>query len=314
MSGLDLIRIALLEQPDIRALLFTVYGQEELMQKAREVGARKFLVKPLLPKKLRQAVIEIMGHAEKPNVDAPRLEIHDATRRVAGMRILLVEDNVVNQQVAQELFSIGEIKADVANNGLEAIEMASKGSYDAILMDCQMPELDGYQATRELRKMGVGLPIIAMTANAMVGDREKCLEAGMTDYIAKPIRTRELFTVLAAHRRAKKKIADMVDIKELEERFGGRLDRAMNILKDFILKLPGEIDEIEVAVKRAELKTAADKAHSLKGSAGNLSLGALSAMALEVEIAAKSGKNPRLEVFEEMRVLFRALDEEFKIG
>jgi len=118
-----------------------------------------------------------------------------------GGRILVVEDSIVNQMVAVRLLKKLGYDADVAANGLEAIDAVERSSYHAVLMDCQMPEMDGFEATRRLREreqgQGKHLPIIAMTANAMTGDREICLEAGMDDYLSKPIDTKELASKLA---------------------------------------------------------------------------------------------------------------------
>jgi len=121
-----------------------------------------------------------------------------AVKALQGSTILLVEDNLINQRVALEIFKENGIHADVASNGREAVAAIRAGSYDAVLMDVQMPEMDGYEATRILRRSPEfdDLPIIAMTANAMKGDKEKCLDAGMNDYVAKPIDTDELFLKL----------------------------------------------------------------------------------------------------------------------
>ncbi len=116
----------------------------------------------------------------------------------ASLPVLLAEDNPVNQLVATEMLKRRGLQVELAGDGHEAVELARDRAYAAIFMDCQMPGLDGYEATRELRRDGAELPIIAMTANAMKGDREKCLAAGMSDYLAKPLRGEELDAVLRA--------------------------------------------------------------------------------------------------------------------
>ena len=113
-----------------------------------------------------------------------------------GLRVLLAEDNDINQIVATEILKMNGIAVDVASNGLEAVDMARSGAYDVILMDIQMPELDGIEATRRIRAFLPDIPIIAMTAHTMKGDAEKCLEAGMQDHIAKPIDPETLFAAL----------------------------------------------------------------------------------------------------------------------
>jgi CheY-like chemotaxis protein len=115
------------------------------------------------------------------------------------VRVLVAEDNVVNQKVAQRHLAKLGIHADIVGNGLEALEALRRIPYDLVLMDCQMPELDGYEATRQVRRGEAGsanVPIVAMTANAMHGDKERCLESGMDDYIAKPVRQKELVEVI----------------------------------------------------------------------------------------------------------------------
>jgi CheY-like chemotaxis protein len=114
-----------------------------------------------------------------------------------GKRILLVEDNEVNRKVALRLLDKLQLVVEVATNGIEAVQKATTNAYDLILMDCQMPEMDGYEATRQLRAHGVQTPIVALTANALQGDREQCLLAGMDDYLAKPIKPDELKRTLA---------------------------------------------------------------------------------------------------------------------
>jgi len=114
-------------------------------------------------------------------------------------RVLVVEDNNVNQLVARRMLANLECEVDIANNGLEGVEKIQMGEYELVFMDCQMPEMDGFEATRTLRSEGINsLPIVAMTANVMAGDRERCLEAGMTDYVSKPIspiRLREILSL-----------------------------------------------------------------------------------------------------------------------
>ena len=111
-------------------------------------------------------------------------------------KILLVEDNEVNKLFAVELLQGADYQVSVANNGQVALEMLGKEIYDCVLMDCQMPIMDGYEATRTIRKNGNTVPIIALTANAMSGDRKKCINAGMNDYISKPFKLRELLSLL----------------------------------------------------------------------------------------------------------------------
>jgi two-component system, sensor histidine kinase and response regulator len=127
--------------------------------------------------------------------------VNESTGEELGLRILVAEDNIVNQKVTLRMLQNLGCRVDLATNGLEAVAAVERVPYDVILMDCQMPELDGYGATRSIRgkeKEGARLPIIAMTANTREGERERCIAAGMDDYVAKPVSTRQLGEMLRA--------------------------------------------------------------------------------------------------------------------
>ena len=169
----------------------------------RAAGIDALLPKPVRQSELFNCLASVLGGpvADLPRTPAGRSAATPAHAGVVPLRILLAEDNLINRQVALEQLSQLGCVADVATNGREAVEACARTRYDVILMDCQMPELDGYEATREIRKTqrAGGLPavtIIAMTAHAMAGDREKCLAAGMSDYLSKPVRSCELQSAL----------------------------------------------------------------------------------------------------------------------
>ena len=167
---------------------------------ARAAGIAACLRKPVGQSVLRRCIAMTMGAAEE---ERPAAEALRRPAALTGARVLLVEDNPVNQELASAMLRDLGCRADVANNGCEAVTAAAQGEYDAILMDCQMPEMDGFAATREIRESEAGrgpalrrTPVIALTANAMGGDRERCLAAGMDDYLAKPFEKTQLQTVL----------------------------------------------------------------------------------------------------------------------
>ena len=121
------------------------------------------------------------------------------TSKFPGKKVLVAEDYFVNQEVTQDILELMEVEVEIAENGVEAVQKYTNGSFDIILMDIQMPELDGFQATKQIRESETSanrIPIIALTANALTGDREKCLEAGMDDYITKPIEADKLEEIL----------------------------------------------------------------------------------------------------------------------
>ncbi|WP_321491975.1 response regulator [uncultured Desulfobacter sp.] len=185
-------------------IMVTAHGWEELMNQAADVGIEHFLVKPVNQSALFDIMMDAFGR--KVEHRQPAMEddmiIPKNFNTVKGARILLVEDNEINQDVAVEILQDEGFLVSVAENGQQAVEMikspASPG-FDAVLMDLQMPVMDGYEATRQLRKDNRfdRLPIIAMTADAMIGVKEKVLEIGMNDYVSKPIEPDDLFQVLA---------------------------------------------------------------------------------------------------------------------
>jgi PAS domain S-box-containing protein len=184
-------------------LMTTAFGREEMRQRLVEqqlqVGA--LLTKPVTPSALLDACTTALGRAPlAPIRDARRKEaLLDHRAALAGAHILLVEDNAINQELAVDLLSRAGVVVRVASDGQQALDMLARERFDAVLMDCQMPVMDGYAATRALRQQPQlrALPVIAMTANAMVGDREAVLAVGMNDHIAKPIAVDELFATLA---------------------------------------------------------------------------------------------------------------------
>ena len=184
-------------------IMATAYGREEALVAAEGAAIAEFLTKPVTPSSLLDAIHVAMGREEvlerarEREEGGGRLAAHGAKLR--GAHLLLVEDNEINQELALDLLAGQGISARLANNGQEALEMLEREAFDGVLMDCQMPVLDGYAATRRIRENPAWseLPVLAMTANAMVGDREKALEAGMNDHIAKPINVEEMFTTLA---------------------------------------------------------------------------------------------------------------------
>ncbi len=136
------------------------------------------------------------GDSLESNKDAM---VETAVEQLRGRRVLLVEDNEINQELVQELLSMNGIAVETACNGAEALEKLGEGDFDGVLMDCQMPVMDGYEATAKIREQEVfsNLPVLAMTANAMKGDKEKVLQAGMNDHIAKPVSPDLMFITMA---------------------------------------------------------------------------------------------------------------------
>jgi PAS domain S-box-containing protein len=195
-----------------RIILVTAYGREEIMRQAEKMGLDGFLIKPVSPSVMFDTIMQAFGQ-EAPRelrTDTEKELEASASEKLAGANVLLVEDNEINQQVAMEILSGAGLKVTVANNGQKALDLVGANAYDAVLMDVQMPVMDGYTATRKIRELEARrpptsphqpttrrLPIIAMTAHAMSGDHEKSIAAGMNDHITKPIDPAQLFGTLA---------------------------------------------------------------------------------------------------------------------
>jgi two-component system sensor histidine kinase/response regulator len=206
MDGVETVRQLRSEQlsrvPTV--IMVTAFGREEVMSSATERGVplQTVLTKPVTPSTLLEAIGEVLGKGlEITTRQEARADNYlEAMASLKGARVLLVEDNEMNQELAMELLANAGMTVVLANHGREALDiLAQDSNFDGVLMDCQMPVMDGYTATREIRKNTLfkDLPIVAMTANAMAGDKEKVLEAGMSDHIAKPLNVGTMFATLA---------------------------------------------------------------------------------------------------------------------
>jgi len=196
MDGLALARRIRDQNPKLPLVLFSSLGRKEAGDTDGLFSG--YLAKPLRQSHLFDTLVTILGDGPSPNAPAatkPRIDATMASRH--PLRILLAEDNAVNQKLALRILQQMGYRADLASNGLEALESVARQTYDVVLMDVQMPEMDGLEATRRIVANGSQRPrIVAMTANAMQGDREMCLAAGMDDYVTKPIRVDQLVEAL----------------------------------------------------------------------------------------------------------------------
>ena len=183
-------------------MIVTAYGREEMVKEARSVGIDHVLIKPVNASLLFDTTMSALGAAQRtaPHTSAvtDKARSRHPLAAIRGARVLLVEDNDINQQVARELLEDAGLVVDVADNGQIALDMVRRSIYDLVFMDMQMPVMDGITATREIRKVKwlARLPIVAMTANAMEQDRRKCIEAGMNDAVIKPIDPQDLWDTL----------------------------------------------------------------------------------------------------------------------
>jgi PAS domain S-box-containing protein len=305
MNGIELAQtIRERDMTQIKLLLFTAFDQRDIYQKAVEVGFNAYLTKPIKQLGLKKTILsmfeensEIVIKKDKNDADSYKIEPILAADGPKKAEILLVEDNSVNQKLALKLLSRLGYGVCISSNGKEALEAVSKERFDIVLMDCQMPIMDGFEATRAIRAMGEAyqsgaLPIIAMTANAVQGDRERCIAVGMDDYISKPIDVKSLEEKLEfwASKSAKQEETECVpvDLQRLSEIFG---DTGMTTIID-ILKLSENSTENNLsAIQRALLLDNFEiiyrSGHEIKGECGNIGILALESIGEKLEIAAQ---------------------------
>ncbi|MBF0399262.1 MAG: response regulator [Magnetococcales bacterium] len=299
-------------------IMATAYGEEGVVKRAiKEALVDGFLVKPINQSLLFETIMEAFGKRfpEDRKDSANTSGSLDFMNALSGAKILLAEDNEINQQVACELLEQANITVVVAENGKQALEMVYKENFDGVLMDVQMPIMDGLAATREIRKDArfANLPILAMTANAMSGDRERCMEAGMQDHIAKPVDPSAMYATLArwikpASPTSLPKPAEQehqdkngaeelcmpeisgVDTKAGLLRMGGNLKGYLNLLAKFRTNQEGAATAIRKALAANDSATAERLAHTVKGVAAAIGADTLAekARVLESEIKAKT--------------------------
>lgn len=266
-------------------------------ERCRQAGLTHCLAKPVLQAELQEAVINILG-GRGPKVTK---EIADGgISNSAGLKILLAEDNLVNQRVASELLHRWGHQVQVADNGLEAIRALERESFDLILMDLQMPRMDGLEATRRIRQSesetGRHIPVVAMTAHAMRSDKDRCLAAGMDDYLTKPIDPDLLGQVIASVSSGKgtetlpRGGSKAVDINGLDKRFAGNEELKRQLMQVFLEEYPILMQDVRQAVDKADPKALARAAHTVKGSLGYFEAQAASQTAFEMERLGRSGQ------------------------
>jgi CheY-like chemotaxis protein len=220
------------------------------------------------------------------------------------LRVLLAEDGLVNQQVARQLLETRGHRVTVANNGQEAVDLVTRETFDLVLMDVNMPDMDGLEATAAIRQReqttGRRVPIIAMTANAMKGDRERCLEAGMDGYLAKPIRAKDLYATVesisattATPTEEAPAVVDpsegVLDWEAAVQRVGGRTDLLRKMVKVFLQECGKLMPAIRRAIDEGDGPVLRRLAHSLKGSADTFAAQPAVAAALRLEMMGRNG-------------------------
>jgi two-component system, sensor histidine kinase and response regulator len=283
------------EQPGpagARVMMFSSVVRPGASARARQLGIMGLLTKPVIESELREAVtIAITGKPEEPMPVERKVPAKPADSR---LRILLVEDNAVNRKVAlAQLRALG-YSATLAGDGFAALRALDRAAFDVVLMDCHMPGMDGYEAAAAIRQRDGAQKhtwIVAMTADAMAGDRERCLAAGMDDYVSKPVRTEDLAAVLdRAQRNTLVTPIDLRYLQHLRDLPGEDGDNTLqSLLRLFLSDAPPIVVELRGALNRADAAALTAAAHSLKGSSGFFGARRLQELCGQIEKAGKAG-------------------------
>ncbi len=295
---------------DSQVIILSSIGQRGDGERLKALGCAGYLLKPVKQQMLHDALFAVLGEGSLPLAGIVTRHSLSEQRRF-GLHVLLAEDNAINQKLAVVLLQKAGYSVDAVDNGLKAMEKVKTEHYNAVLMDVQMPEMDGFEATKQIRHWETPLsrhiPIIAMTAHAMVGDRERCLEAGMDDYISKPIDPKALFDSLDRWIPGAQLLAEgagravetkdhvtirseglPVDFEAALFRFGGDHDFMVEMCKKFAAGLPERLAEIRESVEANDAGKLGRLAHNLKGVALNFSAEPVAEIAAGLEEAVRN--------------------------
>ena len=304
---------------DTALIMLTSVGQYGDAAKAKEIGFAAYLSKPVKNSRFYDILVTVSGQSVEVEKEEHCRIItkHSAAEvRKNNIRILLVEDNMVNREIALKILGKFGYRIDAVENGLKALDSLEKIPYDIVLMDIQMPVMDGYTATRQIRNPESAvrnhkIPIVAMTAHAMQSHRDACVEAGMDDYVSKPISPKKLLAVIekwTEHEEGtellsenvveendtapdKKRVEDLpVDFDSALERAMGSKDFLNKMIHEFLKSLPKQIESFRGQIEQGQWDTLRKDAHSMKGASANLGMGGLSAAASYLEQIGRGGE------------------------
>ena len=317
VNGIDLAR-ALRATPGAAPpplILLTSMTASNVAQAAREAGFAAYLNKPLRREELYRTITRVLGIAATPR-EAPRA-LPQGSERGSDGHVLLVEDNLVNQEIGAAMLAVLGLEVATANNGVEAVAMFERQRYGLILMDCQMPEMDGYAATAQIRSREAAsgarkTPIIALTANAMQGDRERCLAAGMDDYLAKPFSKPQLAAMVERWAASPENAQPAVDPASCGQHANtapasaaildqGALDNIRSlerpgvpsllgrVIDRYLADAPRLIEQMRAAREKADSAALARAAHTLKSASANVGASGVAEICKAVETDARNG-------------------------
>ena len=291
---------------DCTMIMLSSAGQTENSVRCQQLGIARYLIKPVKQSDLRESILRVLGaQSEAGQLTAPTSSKVPETRPLR--RILLAEDGLVNQQVARELLEARGHRVIVVNNGREAVEAVERDSFDLVLMDVQMPDMDGFEATAAIREReqftGKHLHIVAMTAHAMKGDRERCLKAGMDAYLSKPIQFKALYETvegIAATARVDGEsplesvptgpaTESIMDWSAAVDRVGGREDLLKQMVELFYKEIARLVPALREALVQQDMGKVRRLAHSIKGSASCFAAPPAVSAAMRLEFMGRDG-------------------------
>lgn len=323
-----------------KIVMVTAFGREDIRSNAEQIGIDGYLLKPVTSSMLFDTLVDLFG-VKGLQEHRSRAKKNDAERyNATGIRVLLVEDNEVNQQIARELLESVGATVTIANHGGEAVKVLTERNgappFDVAFMDMQMPEMDGITATRILRRDPrlQKLPIIAMTAHALVEERQRCLDAGMNDHVSKPIDPDNLFATLLRWARPGQehgveprspdsaKGNDTVDFPDIDgidvvdglKRVAGNKRLYRDLLRQFGARQGDASAEISTAIASGDLKLAERIAHTVKGVAGNLGIVEVQSHAQKLERAIREGQDSVPAQLEEFAACLNRQVESIRTG
>jgi PAS domain S-box-containing protein len=314
-----------------RMIMITSLGTNDNGKNLAKIGIKASLQKPVRQSRLRELLLSVLYEEIVPK---PSTVVSSTPADIGNMarqgRILLAEDNITNQLVAVTILEKLGCRVDVAANGLEAVAAVRNMPYDLVFMDCQMPEMDGFEATKRIRSGDAGqihesIPIIAMTARAMQGDREKCLEAGMDDYMSKPFNIQTLVGILGRWMPTKNEMTEnraeimepvaiesgesppALNLAEVRDRLMDNDNLVKDVISAFLQDTPKRLLALKEAVSFGDISKAMLQSHSIKGAASSVSAERVRLTAFEIEKACRSG-----EEIEKLRSMLPVLEHEFE--
>jgi two-component system sensor histidine kinase/response regulator len=304
MDGFELAE-RIRTQPDLAGdtiMMLVSSDRQRSDERCRACGIRACLMKPLKQSELLNSILDLLSTHDGSPLNAPPAQEAETPVHVEErpLRVLLAEDNIVNQRLAARILEKRGHTAVLAHNGKEAVALLEREPFDLVLMDLEMPEMSGFEATAAIRarerSTGRHIPILALTAHAMKGDRERCLAAGMDGYVAKPVQARELYQAIAAlvpaaatREKEMPPAPAVIDRAEALERVGGDVELLRELTEVFLQDYPRMIEEVIEGLCAGDVLKVKRGAHSIKGAVGILGGKAAFECALRLETMARQG-------------------------